>query len=161
MLDTLKQDKLSLEQIEEGGYKLSKNTMFMGNVLDTSPAFQTTTGRLLLQFKRYSFAQGKFIKEGIWNETKRGNFKPLLRAAIYGQVAGEVVNDIRALIKGQAREEQLMSVRRWLDNYSQAVMGILLWDAIDSSIRGKDSIIKNIVGGGVGDVAEGAARIAD
>ncbi len=165
MLDILKNDKLTPEILEEGGYKLSKSTMFSGNVLDTSPAFQTTTGKLLLQFKRYSFAQGKFIKESIWDEVKKGNYVPLLRAAIYGQVAGEVVNDIRALIKGDAREEQLMSVRRWLDNYAQSVMGILLWDAIDSALKGKGSVLSKAkdlifsnVGAGVGEVAKATSQ---
>lgn len=164
--DSLKQTELTSAQIDYVKYKAQHETMFSGNAMDTSALFDITTAKFITQFKSYSFAQGKLLNNYIWKEAQKKNFTPMLRALVYGQVAGEVVNDVRSLVKGTARQGQIDNVRRWLDNYGQAVMGIILWDFIDSTVQAKergqsfkDVLSNTLLGSLIGTIGEGGGKV--
>lgn len=156
----LKQDKLTVDQIRDAGYDMSTRTMFKGDVLDVPPAAIKPLGRLIFALRRYSLAQGKFITQNIISEMKAGNYAPLLRLAASGYVTGEVVNDIRNLIKyGNLDARGKNVLLRAIENYGQSVGGIMAWDAVESMAYGKEGILGNMTGSVLSTIAEGGEAL--
>lgn len=68
-------------------------------------AWQHPMGRMLTQFKTFALNQGIFLRDQVLAEAARGNMRPLATFLAVYPIAGEVVSDSLAVIKGRDREE--------------------------------------------------------
>ena len=79
-------------------------------------AWQTPLGRVLTQFKSFSFNQGRFLRDRVLCEAAAGNLRPLLTMSTVYPIAGEVIATSLAGIKGQDRDED--GLQRLVTNIS-------------------------------------------
>ena len=77
--------------------------------------WQSPGGKVITQYKTFAYKQMKFAKEFIYDESKKGNLKPLITFLIAGQAVGEGVADLKAAIRGRERETD--PFQRIVDNY--------------------------------------------
>lgn len=83
--------------------------------LDAPFYWQSPTGRILTQYKQFSYKQMSFAREFIFKEIKHGNIKPFLTFIIMGAAVGEGVGDLKAWARG-GRERTNSLPRRIIDN---------------------------------------------
>jgi hypothetical protein len=79
-------------------------------------AWQTPLGRVLTQFKSFSFNQGRFLRDRVLGEAAAGNLRPLATMAAVYPIAGELVASSLAFVKGRERDEDGLS--RFVTNVS-------------------------------------------
>jgi hypothetical protein len=68
----------------------------------------------MTQFKSFALGQGRFIRDQVFAEAARGNMKPLAYFAGIYPVAGEIVGDVKALVREKDRDQQGLA-RLWSD----------------------------------------------
>lgn len=56
-------------------------------------------GRVLTQFKQFSFKQGQLVAQAVFGEARRGNFGPLMVFLTVFPLVGELVADTRLLLR--------------------------------------------------------------
>jgi hypothetical protein len=73
------QQKLTMDQVRTAAHTLSDRTQFRTSALELPYGWKAgLANRMATLFKSYAFNQGKFLKEAIGGELKRGNIRPLL-----------------------------------------------------------------------------------
>lgn len=119
----IKNGVLSDEQIKAVGRNLSRQTQFSTKAGELPYGWRTNAGKVITQFKSFAYKQSQFVgQQGkrIGSETLKGNPKPLINAlVVYGiaaPIAGEIVNDFRALIKNKEREDTDSLTERYFSN---------------------------------------------
>ena len=93
--------KLTQEQLAKAANKMTRITQFKIDSLNLPTAWRTPLGKVLSQFKSFSFMQTKFIRDEIVKEARLGNFAPLARfiaiapmASFLTQSARNAVNQV-------------------------------------------------------------------
>src|SRR3990167_5898211 len=66
--------------------------------------FQSPSGQVAFQFSNFGLSWGKFINQFVVREAKKGNIAPALRLIAGGAVAGELPNDVKAMLFGKKRK---------------------------------------------------------
>lgn len=151
--DALKAGKLSEDDLINAGRKAVETTQFTTRVLDMPPSWTGTWGKVLTQFKNFSYKQGEFVASEVIQPALKGNLQPLMRYTILGMIFGEISGDLKALVRGSKRPEKLLD--RMVDNIAQiggAGAPAELLDAIRR--RGRLGLYEFIAGPSVGDFAE-------
>lgn len=100
-----------------------KDVVGFRGIADTQPIrrldlpfyWQSPGGKILTQFKSFSYKHMTFMKKFIVDEARQGNVRPLLSFLILGQVVGESVADLKAFVRGRERDDDVP--RRIIDNY--------------------------------------------
>jgi len=105
------------------GFEGSRMTQFLGDVLD-NPAFASSPiGKLFFQMRTFSYQQARFMKEQIFDELiKHKNPRPFFRLVGMGGAVGEVVNNMRDLVR-------LKDPRKRSEFGSEALGGLNIGDA--------------------------------
>ena len=157
--EAIKAGQLTADQLQQAGQKAVNITQFKTRPIDLPPTWSSAWGRLLTQFKSFSYKHAQFIKnEVLVPALKREDFKPLLRYTILGLVVGEGIADLKALVR--RRERPTNPTERALDNLS-SVGGIgLLQDAINASQRGSEAVMSFLAGPSVSDIAKITGGVA-
>jgi len=151
--DALKAGKLSEDDLIRAGRKAVETTQFTTRVLDMPPAWTTTWGKVLTQFKNFSYKQGQFVADEVVKPALQGNLTPLARYTILGMLLGEVSGDIKSLIRGTKRPEKFLD--RMADNIGQIGGAGAPAELIESvKRRGRLGLYEFITGPTVGDFAE-------
>lgn len=65
-----------------------ERTQFRTGPQDLPGWASTPTGRVVSQFKRYPYKQTQFLKREVYDQAKKGNFAPLVRATAVGAPIG-------------------------------------------------------------------------
>ena len=94
-------DAVVKQFLAPAGYRGSKATQFISDVMDSPIFFSSPQGRVLFQFKTFAYNATKLIYRDVVKEAALGNLKPLLRLAVAGGIAGEFSQDIKALAVGK------------------------------------------------------------
>jgi len=98
-------------------------------------------GRLITQFKSYSFKLGDILINEVLAEAKRGNYKPLANYVLVGALSGEVTTDIKDIIKGKGVRELPKGVLEGFSRIGENLLAVgglgLLTDAVQSIKYGK------------------------
>jgi hypothetical protein len=97
--------KLTQEQLLTAANKMAKITQFKANALMMPQAWRTPLGKVLTQFKGFSFMQTKFLRDEVIKELGKGNLAPLLRFMAIAPVASYVTQSARNYIN-QAKTNQ-------------------------------------------------------
>jgi hypothetical protein len=81
-----------------------KQTQFTTGPMDVPRLWRTPTGRVLAQFKSFAFNSGRLIRDQVFKEFDRGNYKPILYFASLGTMSGEMIGLTLDLAKNRDRE---------------------------------------------------------
>jgi hypothetical protein len=114
--------KLTQEQLLTAANKMAKTTQFKMNALMMPQAWRTPLGKVITQFKGFSFMQTKFIRDEIVKEAKQGNLAPLLRFLAIAPVASYVTQSTRNWVNQANSKTSSDNVDfRKLDLYRKAI----------------------------------------
>jgi hypothetical protein len=102
----IKNSGMTFKDTLMAGLKIANTTQFRARVQDLPLFWTSPEGKVLTQFKNYSFNQTKLIKEAILGEAARGNFSPMIRAVSLAPILGEGVKDIRSILSGNPRDKE-------------------------------------------------------
>jgi hypothetical protein len=128
---------------------VSKITQFKTGALDLPEFFTSPEYKIFTQFKSFAVNQAKFIKDNVINETLKGNFAPLTRFAVFGQLVGEGVGDIKAFIRGKKRTK---GFNRLLENYATIGGFGLFSDLVSAANYGENGLYQAFAGPAVSDL---------
>jgi hypothetical protein len=93
--------KLTNDQRLRAGLKAEMDTNFRNRIIENPEFASSNFGRLFYQFQSFAFQQSKFIRDYVYGELKHGNPLPTIYFLAGGQVAGQAINTIRSLVKGE------------------------------------------------------------
>lgn len=115
------QGKITADDILGGAKATSDKTQFKVDAIDIPPGWKTNIGRLLTQFKSFSFQQTKFVRDEVAKEAGAGNFAPLVKLIALAVPASFVAQSVRNKLTGRnpSEEEKSLDVRK-LDTYLKA-----------------------------------------
>jgi len=105
---TPEQFKLALQKV---AYKGVINTQFKIDAMEVPLAWRSNIGKLLTQFKSFSFMQTKFIRDEIYKEARKGNLLPLARFMATAPIAYYAANKARGLFTGKKSPEEIYKDR--------------------------------------------------
>lgn len=113
----------STDDILKGARRISQQTQFSTKPGELPYGWNTALGKILTQFKSFSYKQSGFLKDQavrVAQEARKGNLKPLINAlTVYGvaaPVVGELVNNINAFLYNKEREDTDTPVERYISN---------------------------------------------
>lgn len=114
----LDRGRFTQEELNIIGQKAVNSTQFRGSVLDIPLFWSSPQGKVLTQFKSFTWQQGSFIKRIIIDEAREGNVAPFITYMILSQIGGEAVGDIRDILKGDFDFRDDMALwERLIDNF--------------------------------------------
>lgn len=157
--DITEDGKLTDNALKAIGRQVSGETQFSTKAGELPYFWRTNIGKVVTQFKSFAYKQTGFIaNEGkrVVSETAKGNPKPLINALmVYGiaaPLAGEIVNDFRALIRNKSREDTDSLAERYVSNILAATSFGLL-DSTGGLLGeyGLGGVINTLGGPSVGD----------
>lgn len=172
----IKNGILSDDALQTIGREVSKTTQFATGAGELPYFWRTNVGKVVTQFKSFAYKQTGFMKDefkrGV-KETSKGNLKPLINGltvfGISAPLAGEIVNQWKALIKNKSREDTDSLTERYFSNIAAASSFGLL-DSTSSLFGeyGTSGVVGTIggvtasdalkLGTGVADTANGVAN---
>lgn len=110
--------KMTQEQLLKAANKMTRITQFKIDSLNLPTAWRTPLGKVLSQFKSFSFMQTKFIRDEIVKEARLGNFAPLARFIVLAPMASYATQSMRNAVNNNEKSEP--SFRKF-DLYRKAV----------------------------------------
>lgn len=114
--------KLTEKQIATAANKMARITQFKIDALNLPTMWRSPLGKVLMQFKSFSFMQTKFIRDEILKEAASGNFAPLARFIAIAPVASYITQSTRNWVNqvDPANEKANPSFRKG-DLYRKAI----------------------------------------
>ena len=128
--------KLNDDELYKAGQKVEIDTNFRNRVLDLPEFWTSRWGRVVTQFKSFTYAQTRLLRDHVVKEALQGNVMPLVYLLTVGQVSGEVINDVRGLITGRKQPKNILE--RALNNYA-VVGGIGVFETFFSTVKYGDT----------------------
>lgn len=168
-LNRLGFDTSDLDAIDPllGGRRISQITQFNTEAGQLPYAWKTPLGKVLSQFKSFSYKQTGFLKDQvirISSEAAKGNFKPLSNAMItYGVAApivGEVINNVRSIFYNKERQDTGSFRERYISNILAATsLGLVDNIGAITGEYGTSGQVSSILGPAAGDVVKGVETL--
>jgi len=149
------QGQLTDSQLGQAGRTAAFEANFWGDALSLPAFWKTPEGRFVTQFKSFAFQQSKLVKDKFVKPALKGKPGPLLQLIALSVGSGEIVADIKAILRNKQRPENL--TERLLENFGQAAGFGLVLDALDATRRGQQAIFGFGVGPGASTVAKAFA----
>ena len=132
--DALQVGKLSEDDLINAARKAVDTTQFQVTPMDLPPAFTSTWGRVLTQFKSFGYKQAQFfLQEVLKPALTEGNFAPVTRYLTSAIAAGEVAADLKFAIRGKKRATDPMA-RAWENIQQVGGLGIMS-DALNAAAQ--------------------------
>lgn len=150
--EIIKRGSLSEMDLFKAAQKAVDLTQFRVNPRELPPAWNGPMGRLLSQFKTFSYKQGEFALRELIKPAISGNVKPLATYLILGLIVGEGIADTKAAVRG--RERPTNPAERMLDNISNVGGVGILGDALTSAQRGPEAVLSFLSPPVISDVAK-------
>jgi hypothetical protein len=123
---------LTRDDLLRASQTMSTDFNFWSDTLRLPHFFKSPWGRFFTQFKTFSYQHSRNMGKHVLNPIKEdGNYKPLIRAMIAMGIAGEVINDARALARWRKRDTKGFD-RFWENILAAGGIGIM-YDAINST----------------------------
>jgi hypothetical protein len=98
----------------EAVFRAAQKTQFIPSKLRRPQLWNHPIGRIATQFKTFAFGQSRLIRDAVLAEASHGNMRPLAYFVSATPIAGEMVADLKAVVKGKEREKN--GIFRALDN---------------------------------------------
>lgn len=135
--ESIANGELNMAALKEVSQRLTAETQFRGTAYDLNPNWTTPVGRVLTQFKSFAYNQSRFVYENVLKEARRGNFAPLIRIAVAGGISGEILKDLKDLIRNKPQRELPTDTKELLfraaENVTVLGMGGLYVDMLQSA----------------------------
>lgn len=130
-------------------YRSAQHTQFIPSSTRRPTLWNHPIGRVFFQFKQYALGQGRFIRDQVLAEAAQGNMKPLATFLAVYPVAGEIVGDLRSIVRNRPREDS--GVARVIRNYSNVGGFGLATDTLVAAQYGRlgEAVLGPTVGGTV------------
>lgn len=109
---------LTEKQLAAAANKMTRVTQFKLDSMNLPTAWRTPFGKVLSQFKSFSFMQTKFIRDEILKEAKQGNFAPLVRFMSLAPIASYATQSMRNAVNANDKNDPSF---RELDLYRKAI----------------------------------------
>jgi hypothetical protein len=103
----LRERRLTPEAKERIAWAIADQTQYLARRARRSEFFNTAVGRVLGQFKQFAINTGRLVNQAVIQEARAGNWAPAARMAILFPLVGEVVEDLRSLVRGTERPDSL------------------------------------------------------
>lgn len=149
---------LSEDDLVRAGQKISTDVNFWSDSLSLPIFLKSPWGRILGQFKSFAFQQSKFIKDAIVKPALDGDLGPLMKTLPALAATGEVIADIKSLIRLKPRTDTGL-VRLLNDLGAGGSFGIVS-DGIQAT-NYSDGLLKWAAGPMISDVTDLAYGGAD
>ena len=98
--------KLTEDDLYRAANKMAEITQFKIDPLDIPPSWKTPLGRVLTQFKSFTFMQTKFARDEILKEAALGNMAPFVRFIVLTPLASYMAFKIYNLVKGRKEKDE-------------------------------------------------------
>jgi len=128
---------LGADVFAKGVYRAAQMTQFIPGSTKIPLAWQSSLGRVLLQFKGFALNQGKLVRDTVLAEAARGNLGPLGAFLAIYPLSGELVAGSLAAIKGRPREAPQNPIVRLLDDATYLGAGGLVQSALINAQYGR------------------------
>lgn len=158
-LDPTKKD-LSEQDLLTAAYEMARQTQFKVEGLDIPPAWKTPLGRLITQFKSFSFVQTKFIRDEVAKELAHGNVMPLIRFVPLAIGASMGAQYVRNILTGRDPKDDTKNVDirqwdKWLKGFGTIptdliIQGKFLKDTYDSEYLTAMKKLSRVLGSTLG-----------
>jgi hypothetical protein len=121
-IDDIVKGKLTEQQLATAANKMTRITQFKIDAMNLPTAWRSPLGKVLMQFKSFSFMQTRFIRDEILKEAAMGNFAPLARFVAIAPIASYMTQSMRNAINqvNPENEKANPSFRRG-DLYRKAI----------------------------------------
>lgn len=93
--DKVIKGKLTNDDLLKAANIFTKKTQFLANSYYLPSAWRTPTGKLLTQFKSFSYMQTKFVRDEVLKEARYGNLAPLVRFVMLAPTASFAAQSLR------------------------------------------------------------------
>jgi hypothetical protein len=154
------QGALSATDVLRAAKKFSDLTQFRSGPQDMPEFASTTWGKVLFQFKSYSYNQFRLLKGMTYDEIAAGRpgrgMRALLVLALVFPLTGELINQIRRAIKGRKAPDKLLD--RYFEDLSATGASAVLSDMMEAGrVRRGAEFIGGPTVGTAASLLEGAA----
>ena len=152
--DVLRNGGVTEKQVMEGAYEFVHQTQYGAGVLDRPLWASHPLGKVVFQFKQFSYGANNFIIQSVVNEAKQGNYGPLMAALTIPIIPGMISKKAKDTIRGNQPKEQ-GAIKDALEIYANGIGLGIFYDALTSATYGTGSVMSFIGGptaGLVGDI---------
>jgi hypothetical protein len=140
---------LNVGQIARAARETEAKTQFQTGLLDIPLWWNSPEGKLVTQFKVFSYKQAQLLKTVIIDEARKGNMKPLLTALALMPIIGEGVKDARSIVTLRKRNDK--GLNRLAENMAAVGAGGIFSDILQQNKFGNiESFLVGPVGSDVG-----------
>lgn len=160
---------LSEDQRLLAGQSVAYDVNFWGDALSLPRFFRSPVGRVITQFKSFSFQQTQMVRDHVlmpW--IKYGDYGPALRFATLIPLGGEAIADLKNFLRGRDRTDKVG--QRVIENIAYGGGFGLAFDAMQQASRGMQGTASLVQGPAITDgeslasgllqVFEGKPRLA-
>jgi hypothetical protein len=153
--EIMKRGRLTEEEMKRAAKQVSDQTQFRGDVLDLPTGWVGPYGRLLTQFNTFIYRQAKLIKDQVFKEAARGNFRPLIFLGSAYPAAGVTYDTlVNQVLLGKDAPEGALD---WYFRGLTAIGGLGMLDSIMTSMKyGKTSMYEQVAGPSVSEAVDAA-----
>jgi len=134
------------------GYEGARKTQFLGRPQDLPKWLSNQDIKVFTQFKSFVTQQTKLINDAVINEARRGNLKPLIYLATMFPLAGEAALDLKSLIQGRDRPDNLFW--RYAEDMTAVGAFGIISDMMIQAARDPQGLLRWAAGPTVSDVSE-------
>jgi hypothetical protein len=149
---------LNEDDLVKAGQKISTDVNFWSDSLSLPLFLKSPWGRILGQFKSFAFQQSRFIKDAIVKPALDGDLGPLIRTLPALAATGEVIADIKSLIRLRPRNDE--GLLRLLNDLGAGGSFGIIADGIQAT-NYSDGLLKWAAGPMISDVTDLAYGGAD
>ena len=143
---------LTKADMAKAAQTLSTDVNFWSDALSLPHFYKTPWGRVFLQFKSFSDQAARFTKRAVIDPIHdRGDVEPLARALLLTGTSGELVQDVKSLLRGKPRKEQGTD-RLIKDLASGSMFGI--WADVAQSTNSLDWMYSFMAGPQISDIVK-------
>lgn len=149
---------LTEEDLIKAGQKISTDVNFWSDSLSLPIFLKSPWGRILGQFKSFAFQQSKFLKDAVVKPALDGDLGPLMRIVPATVLTGEVIADIKSLIRLKPRTDE--GLNRLLNDLAAGGSLGIIGDSIQAT-NFSDGLLKWAAGPLISDVTDIAYGASD
>lgn len=150
---------LSEMDLQKAGQAAVNLSQFKVRPIDLPVTWNSTLGKVMTQFKSFSYKQGEFVVNEILKPALKGNVAPLSRYLLLGIIVGEGTNDIKAKLTG--RERPTDPLERAAENVSSVGGAGYVQSALEALQYGEKGIMEFVAGPTFSDAAKMAVNTFD
>lgn len=120
--------------LDDAAFLAAQKTQFIPSKMRRPLKWNHPLGRIAFQFKTFALQQGRLIRDQVFGEAAAGNVAPLAYFMSASPIAGELVGDMKAFVKGEERTDNLAD--RAIENLMYLGGFGLLTDLWQSTVYG-------------------------